>query len=189
MDNCRYEQMSIAYSLRDWWEYLRGDSLFYSRGFDTKKEHPIDIVFTLDDRAWFDRMIEPILTEVDSVTSRLSPFEERYIIRRKKTVEGYSEFNANDLIPNDEVVFYFAKYIPAAGSCEMGYPTKTDYKNLRIRLGTFVRDLFIKKWLEEKHAPEALLIATERCGGSRSLLLTTVLNMCGTRTKRRRGWY
>ena len=178
--SCTPEKREFAYSFSDLREYLRADSLYYSRGFSDEEKVHKNLIYTLDDRVWFDRMVHPAIREVMKHLRRHSPFTDSSGVRdetpkltsdQKESALELSKYKKLYFIIRDDLV------------------KKEYYEDLRGAILDFLRRYFIHEWFRDKNT-NAYPVALQDYKEKEDALLSATLNLkkCH-KGKGRRGWW
>jgi len=168
--SCNPSIKKLEYSLYNFKEYLRADSLYYSRGFSDEEKVHKNLIYTEDDRMWFDRIINGAMRETLTIIGRHCPFEDRYGIDENKTTKT-----------NKGITIWF--------NARDDLHPKENYKALWESILDFLRSYFLYEWIKDKNT-NAIMVVREDYEKKKSLLLSAALNLrtCN-KGKGRRGWW
>jgi hypothetical protein len=179
--SCNPGKKEFAYKYSTFKELLRTDSLYYSRGFsDAEKVHK-NLIYTIEDRMWFDRVVHPAIREVGKVINRHCPFPDKFGVKDTghlyKQVQGSTK--AMDTTEHAAIYFNLRDDLVKA----------ENYIDLRGGIHDFLRAYFISEWLKDKNT-EAYLIAKNDLEEKRATMLSQALNLTKcNKGKGRRGWW
>jgi hypothetical protein len=177
--SCVPEKKKFTYSFGDYREFLRVDSLYYSRGFSDEEKVHKNLIYTLDDKVWFDRAIHPAIREVMACIGRHCPFEDACGVEDiTKTVKGTKEV---PLEHSEHKVMFF--------NVRADLVKKEYYAVLRGAISDFLRAYFISEWLRTKNTA-AYAVALADYEKKKEALLSAALNFKKCHQGRRRlGWW